>query len=464
MQPLKSLLACRRSHQSEGRQSESFPRPQGSTCACSLGLSRLSWPPPSCWLPAAAGGDTEAQPSTPEETPSETAASEEEGAPTRADADLVIWTDALKLDAIKAVAEPFGEANGISVEVQAVSTDLQTNFVTANDANNGPDVVVGAHDWIGNLVQNGSIEPLQLSADELSGYSPKAVQATTYDGQLYGVPYGIEALALYRNTELAPDEPKTLDAAIKAGEAAVKAGKAKSALNLPVGELGDAYHMNPLYTSMGGYMFGTTEDGSYDPTDLGVGKPGSIKAAQKIASLGEKGDKVLRRSISGDNSIALFTEGKAAFLVSGPWALADVRDSGMDYAIQPIPGFAGQKPAQPFMGAQAFMVASNAENAAFAQEFVSNGVNNEEAMTTMYEDASLPPALLSLQDSIQAEDPDTALFAEAANAAQPMPAIPAMASVWEPLGKAYSAIVGGADPAKTMKDTGKTIAEAIKGS
>ncbi len=350
------------------------------------------------------------------------------------------------------------------MEVQAVSTDLQTNFVTANEADNGPDVVVGAHDWIGNLVQNGAIEPLQLTADELSGYSPKAVQATTYDGQLYGVPYGIEALALYRNTEVAPDEPKTLDAAIKEGEAAVKAGDVESALNLPVGELGDAYHMHPLYTSMGGYMFGTTADGSYDPTDLGIGGPGSIKAAQKISQLGEKGDKVLRRSISGDNSIALFTEGKAAFLISGPWALADVRDSGIDYAIQPIPGFAGQKAAQPFMGAQAFMVASNAENAAFAQEFVNSGVNNEEAMTTMYEDASLPPALLSLQESIQADDPDTALFAEAANAAQPMPAIPAMASVWEPLGKAYSAIVGGADPAKTMKATGKTISEAINGS
>ena len=33
----------------------------------------------------------------------------------------------------------------------------------------------------------------------------KAVQATTYNDQLYGVPYGIEALGLYRNTEVAPE-------------------------------------------------------------------------------------------------------------------------------------------------------------------------------------------------------------------------------------------------------------------
>ena len=44
-----------------------------------------------------------------------------------------------------------------------------------------------------------------------------------------------------------------------------------------------------------------------------------------------------------------------------------------------------------------------------------------------------------------------------------MPAIPEMAAVWEPLGKAYAAIVTGADPTKTMTDAGKTISNAIKG-
>ena len=43
-----------------------------------------------------------------------------------------------------------------------------------------------------------------------------------------------------------------------------------------------------------------------------------------------------------------------------------------------------------------------------------------------------------------------------------MPAIPEMAAVWD-LGKAYAAIVTGADPTKTMTDAGKTISNAIKG-
>ena len=379
--------------------------------------------------------------------------------PERGDADLVIWTDALKLDAVKKVADEFAAAQGIKVATQAISSDLQTNFVTANTAGNGPDVVVGAHDWIGNLVQNGAIDPLPLTPDQLQGYSEKAVQATTYNDQLYGVPYGIEALGLYRNTEVAPDEPATLDDAIKAGEAARKAGKVDSALNLPVGENGDAYHMEPVLTSMGGYLFGQTADGEYDPTDLGVGKPGSLDAAETISELGKQ--QVLRTSISPDNSIALFTSGKAAFLVSGPWALPDVKKSGIDYAVQPVPGFAGEQPAEPFMGAQAFMVASNAKNKPFAQEFVTNGVNNEATMMTLYEGTNLPPAMTAVQE--QVTDKDIALFADAANKAAPMPAIPEMAAVWEPLGKAYAAIVTGADPTKTMSDAGKTISNAIKG-
>jgi arabinogalactan oligomer/maltooligosaccharide transport system substrate-binding protein len=38
-------------------------------------------------------------------------------------------------------------------------------FVTAAQAGKGPDLVMGAHDWIGNLVQNGTIDPLQLTDD-----------------------------------------------------------------------------------------------------------------------------------------------------------------------------------------------------------------------------------------------------------------------------------------------------------
>ena len=404
------------------------------------------------------GGDSGSTTTEPEAAPS----AAESGAPTRGDADLVIWTDDLKVDAVKEIASGFAETNGITADVQVI-TDVQSNFITANTAGNGPDVVLGAHDWIGNLVQNGAIDPLQLTPDQLGAYSDVAVKATTYDEQLYGLPYGVESLVVYRNTDMVPEAPATLDDAFAAGQAAVTAGKAESAFNLPIGEQGDAYHMQPLYTSAGGYVFGRNAEGDYDPTDLGVGDPGSLEAAKKIHSLGEGGSKVLSRSVSNDNAIALFAAGKAPFLLSGPWAKGDIEAGGIPYEIQPVPGFAGMQPAKPFAGVQAFFVASKGENKAFAQEFVANTMNTPEAMQTMFDKANLPPALTSLQESAGAANPDLKAYLDAANAGEPMPAIPQMQSVFEPLGKAYAAIVGGADPVATMQATGQTITDTIAG-
>lgn len=396
-------------------------------------------------------------------SPSESAT---DAAPVRGNEDLVIWTDDTHLAAMQAVADTYAQANGISVGVQAV-TDTRAAFITANQAGNGPDVLVGAHDWIGQLVQNGAIDPLQLSPDQVSAYSDTAIRAVTYDSQLYGLPYGVESLALFCNKSVVGDtEFATLDDAIAAGQKALDAGTVESALNVPVGENGDAYHMEPLFTSAGGYLFGKDADGNYNPDDLGLDSPGGLAAAAKIGELGEKGSNVLRRSISGDNNISLFAEGKAACMISGPWALNDVRaglgDDG--YTLQPIPGFAGMGPAQPFMGAQAFYVASNGKNKAFAQDFIANGVNTVDSMTTLYKMANLPPAMTAVRDSIAQDNPDFAVIAKAAEGADPMPAIPAMAEVWQPLGVAYADIVAGDDPAKAMQDAANAIRTAIAGS
>ncbi|MFC0099346.1 extracellular solute-binding protein [Micromonospora marina] len=375
---------------------------------------------------------------------------------------LVIWADDKRTAALKPFAEEFGKENGVTVEVQAVSKDLQTNFVTASQQGSGPDVVVGAHDWIGNLVQNGAIDPVQLPAEQKSGFDETAIKAVTFNGQLYGVPYATENVALIRNTELAPEAPKTIEDLVATGKKLKAEKKASEILCLQSGQNGDAYHIYPLYTSGGGYLFGTAANGDYDPKDLGVGKPESIAAFQKIAQLGEKGEGALKRSITGENSIATFTGKKCAFLVSGPWAVADAKKAGIAYDISPVPGFAGGKEAQPFVGVQAFYVAAKGKNKALAQEFVTNYVTKPELAVALYKAEPRPPALTAAFDQVKGEDADLAKFSEAGKNGQVLPAIPAMAAIWDPFGKAEAAIIGGADPAKTITAAGKTIQGQIK--
>jgi maltose-binding protein MalE len=375
---------------------------------------------------------------------------------------LVIWADDQRTAALKPFADKFSAANGVTVQVQAVPNDsLQTNFVTASQAGKGPDVVVGAHDWIGNLVQNGAIDPVQLTDQQKSQFAEIALKAVTFNGQVYGVPYAIENLALIRNTDLAPAAPSTVEALVAAGQALKAAGKVTNILSLQVGQVGDAYHIYPLFTSAGGYLFGTKANGDYDPADLGVGKPASVAAFTKIRALGEKGAGALTRSITSDNAIPTFTSKKAAFLVSGPWAIPDIKKAGIHYDITPVPGFAGAGPAKPFVGVQAFYVASKGKNKALAGEFVTNYLTQPDLQVALYQANPRPPALSAALDQVKAGDPDLQKFLDAGKDGQVLPAIPQMAAIWDPFGKAEAAIIGGADPASTLAATAKTISDQI---
>ncbi|WP_405427419.1 extracellular solute-binding protein [Micromonospora sp. NBC_00617] len=383
--------------------------------------------------------------------------------PKAAGGKLVIWADDKRTEALKPFAEKFGQENGVTVEVQAVpNEDLQNNFVTVSSQGGGPDVVIGAHDWIGNLVQNGAIDPVQLPDEQKAAFNETAIKAVTFNGQLYGVPYAQENLALIRNTDLAPEAPKTIEDLVATGKQLKAQKKVTETLCLQVGQKGDAYHIYPLYASAGGYLFGTTANGDYDPKDLGVGKPESIAAFKKIAALGEKGEGVLKRSIADTNSTATFTGKKCAFLVSGPWATADVKKAGITYDISAVPGFAGGKAAAPFVGVQSFYVAAKGKNKALAQEFVANYVAKPELAVALYQADPRPPALTAALDQVKGSDPDLAKFVEAGKNGQVLPAIPAMAAIWDPFGKAEAAVIGGADPTSTVTAAGKTIAGSIK--
>ena len=383
-------------------------------------------------------------------------------APAGAAGKLVIWADDKRAAALQPFADRFGQENGVTVQVQAISKDQQTTFVTASQQGSGPDVMVGAHDWIGNLVQNGAIDPVQLTAAQKDALAADALTAVTFNGQVYGVPYATENLALIRNTALAPEAPKTIEDLVVTGKKLQADRKATELLCLQVGQNGDAYHLYPLYTSAGGYLFGTDDAGEYDPEDLGVGKPESIAAFEKIRALGEKGAGALKRSITVENSIATFTAKKCAFLVSGPWAVTDVKKANIAYDISPVPGFAGGEPARPFLGVQSFYVAAKGRNKALAQEFVTNYVTTPELAVALYRAEPRPPALTAAFDQVKGSDPDLAKWLDAGKDAQPLPAIPEMATVWDPFGKAASAVIGGADPRTAVTAAGRTISSQIK--
>ncbi|MBA2318722.1 MAG: extracellular solute-binding protein [Euzebyales bacterium] len=97
---------------------------------------------------------------------------------TRTDADLVIWADDTRLRAL----QPFGDANGVEVAIQELAFDeIRDQTQIAAPAGEGPDIIVGAHDWLGQLVTNGVLAPVEIATPD--DYQDVAIRAFTYDAR-----------------------------------------------------------------------------------------------------------------------------------------------------------------------------------------------------------------------------------------------------------------------------------------
>ena len=128
------------------------------------------------------------------------------------DGQLIIWADDTRTPIFKELADDYTEMTGIVVTVYEMTMDAITEqVVTASPAGEGPDLIVGAHDWIGRLVRNGTIAAIDLPEDLLLQFDPVTIDAMSFEGKLYGVPYSREGVALLYNKDLVPEPPQTWD-------------------------------------------------------------------------------------------------------------------------------------------------------------------------------------------------------------------------------------------------------------
>lgn len=370
---------------------------------------------------------------------------------------LTMWVDETRIDVMKPIVDEFTAETGVKVDlVQKVSGDIRTDFVSQVPTGEGPDVIIGAHDWTGEFVNNGVVAPVQLG-DKADGFLQSAVTAFTYDGQQYGVPYAIENIALVRNNALLKDTPaKTFDELVTQAQGA---GTEFSVL-IQQGDQGDAYHLYPLQTSFGAPVFEQDGTGSYTNT-LALGGASGDAFASYLQKLGQ--EKVLNPAIDGDKAKQAFLDGKAPYIITGPWNTTAFTAAGMDISVLPIPSAGGQE-AKPFVGVQGAFISSKSKNPVLANEFVTNFLTTEKVQTELYKAGGRLPALKA--SAAKVDDKVLAGFNTAGATGAPMPSIPEMGSVWSFWGTTEVQIIGGqaADPAGAWNTMTTNIQGAIDGS
>ncbi len=369
------------------------------------------------------------------EAPEPTAAEPEPTAVPAEPTELIVWADANRAPVINELGNQFASELGITLTVQEMGFgDIRDQLAVAGPAGEGPDIIIGAHDWLGQLVANGLVSPLDLGA-KASEFLPAALTAFAYEGQQYGVPYATENVAFVCNSALAPTVPTTWDdVQTLADELESSSSGATTAWTI---QTNDPYHYFPLMSSFGGYVFGLTDAG-YDASDVGLDSPGAIAAATWVEAMVDAGH--LDADVNYDVMHALFTGGQVACIGTGPWALQAIKDSGVSYTINSFPA-GDEGPGRPFLGVQGFMVSAFSENQLLAQTVLTEVFATEEFMSALYTAEPRPSAYLAVRDATS--DADLAAFAAAGADGLPMPAIPEMSSVWEAWGNATTLVITG---------------------
>ncbi len=372
---------------------------------------------------------------------------------------ITVWVDIERKPALDTVAETFTEDTGIEVEV--VTKDFATvdqDFISQVPTGEGPDVIVSPHDKLGAYVAAGVVAPIELG-DVADGFAEAALQAMTYDGNVYGVPYSIENVALVRNTDLVAEPAATYDEVIANG---VAAGTEYPFLVGLSPEQGDPYHLYPLQTSFGSQVFAQNADGSYDSSQLVLGDAAGVEFSQWLATQGAAGSGVLNANIDGDRAREFFVAGQSPYYLTGPWNIPAIAEAGINYAIDPLPSAGGQE-ARPFVGVNGFFLSSKSTNALAATNFIVNYLSTEEAQLALFEVGGRPPALIAAYETAAANDPDVAAFGEIGQTGAPMPAIPEMGAVWSDWGNAELQIIKGegGDPATIWETAASNIQAKI---
>lgn len=365
---------------------------------------------------------------------------------------LTVWVDSERVDALQGAADAYEEKSGVVVDLVGKDTaDIKDDFIQQVPTGEGPDIAMGAHDWLGELSTNGVVAPLELG-DSASDYLDVAIEAATYDGTVYMLPYAVENLAVLRNAEIISEPAASFDDMLQKGHDA--------GLDHPFmvqqGAEGDPYHLYPFQTAFGAPVFGTNDAG-YDPTDLQLGGENGEKFATWLGEQGAAG--VFNTDVDGDIAKQAFLDGTAAFWLTGPWNVAAAQDAGIDVAIDPVPSPTDQA-ASPFAGVKGFFLSSESENQVAATDFLVNYLGTEEAQLALFEVGNILPALSAAAEAASS-DPIIAGFAEVGAESVPMPAIPEMGSVWEYWGIAQAEVINGADPAKRWQKLTNDVETAI---
>lgn len=344
---------------------------------------------------------------------------------------LTIWINGDKgFNGLQEIGDKFAEELGVEVVVEHPES-VTDKFQQAAANGQGPDIFIWAHDRFGEWAAGGLISPVEPSDAIKANTFDFTWDAVTFDGKVWGYPMAVEAVGLIYNKDLIETPPATMEEI-----ADLKIDGVSSPI---MWDYNNTYFTFPLLMAGGGYAFEKV-DGNYDATTTGVANEGAIAGASVVKSLIDGG--VMPTGVDYGVMDAAINKGDTAMVINGPWAWSNLKQSGVNFGVAPIPSVDG-KPSKAFVGVLAATVNAASPNKDIAVEFIENYMLTDEGLETVNNDVPLGAvASVSFAEKVGSDELIAATL-ENARTGVPMPSIPAMGKFWSSMEPALKAITGG---------------------
>lgn len=342
-------------------------------------------------------------------------------------------------------ARMFEEANdGVTVENVFVPYDqMNSKLVSSAGAQTGPDVVVFNGAEAATIALGGALAPLDdyWASYEDAGEFPDSV-IHQIDGTTYAVQGYVNLLGLWYNAEILDEigvePPTTLDELEDAMAAASEAGY-------------EGITLSGLPQSQGewqAYPWLSAEGFDYESPDAGALEAGLARVRGWV----ENGW-LSQEAVTWDQTVPFqqFTSGGVAFAENGNWQIGTAEaDAGFEYGVVPLPlGDSGQV----YLGGEGQGIGAFSENPDLAWEYLMGTYFSPEGQVAAADlVGSIPSRSDAAEDDAVTSNPLLEPFAATIaqyGANYPAPNIPpaAVADVQLTVGQAWSAVLGGQQPA-----------------
>ncbi|MGO4103672.1 ABC transporter substrate-binding protein [Leifsonia sp. YAF41] len=321
--------------------------------------------------------------------------------------------------------------------------DKLTTQITAGK---GPDIARVEPPRASQFIASGWALPLGDAAGSKDDYFPASLESVTKDGELYGVPVDLSALALYYRTDLfqaagIENPPATWD------EFKADAQKLTS---------GDAHGVG-LFGGWGGFEFypwlwqAGADVLNEDQTKAVFNSPDAVRALQLWVDLQASAMPAGMATATEDDLKGPFVSGSLAMMTSGPWMIPSMKAAGIDgkWAVAPLPE---DKTAATVLGGLDLLVLKNTKHADEAKTFVAwlmqDSVQKEWASSLGY----IPVKTSLYEDAVFKDDPYVSAFADVLKQARSRPTVPQAGDIDTALGTAVQAALSGTKSAQEALD------------